>query len=720
MASAPMANPYSNADPNAPLPESQRYTVMSPVDMWSTQRAMTMVRDSVNYMETFLQQAGHYTRWTAADEQFVAWKPVQLWDGTRRPKANVPVYLLFQLLQTLLPSVLSAMFPLHENIDVAPRPGSTIDQARAAWELIMAQLESLGEDGLTRFRLIANEVFTQAFLYGNGIVEIGWLYRIMQRMMYDVDWVSERKLVYDHITGQHIVANIGEPKRVIREKLHSYVLNQPDIRCWDIRQFLIDPNCRTPRVQDAACCATVQAMTVGELITYRGQTGFDIPDDYSLVKLAEGRLFTPADQYQRQSSAIQGRTWNISDDYTTDPYNKHITVHRWFSRERNVWLLNKQWVAFNGWNTYGVLPFLNAFYVPFPNRFHGVSLADVTEGEQRLESGLLEARLNELSLALSAPFVRKQGTMLGNPGVIYMSPSKVIDVNDEPEKAIKRLDVQAQTQQVFMEVNDSERRAAKITGLSDMAVAGVAQAAGNSANRTASGIEAQRNATSNRIEFLVENAEASFIEPMCMMLHMLNIKMLPRDQMTEILGVDGKQKTIDPVHVLNAQPRFTMRAAARMRQRQQTMQIMPWLVQVYLNPELIGMMGQQQNMTLDVKVLTDWIMDTINAPKISLWRALTPQEVQQQQAPPPQEQAKMQQLQTRLQAAIQMAREKGDTELLKVLIGRMVTPRAAEDALGFSDVAHISAVQQGHMAPLMRPPQLGQLEIPGTTTGGSE
>jgi hypothetical protein len=58
-------------DPNAPLTEAQRYQVVMPTEKWTNQYAITIVKDSVDYMESFLQSAGHYSRWAAADEQFV-------------------------------------------------------------------------------------------------------------------------------------------------------------------------------------------------------------------------------------------------------------------------------------------------------------------------------------------------------------------------------------------------------------------------------------------------------------------------------------------------------------------------------------------------------------------------------------------------------------------------------------------------------------------------
>jgi hypothetical protein len=715
------------ADPYRPLTEAERNAVVLPSDPWTDQYAVTVVKSNTEEGERFLSSAGHYTRWTAADEQFVGWRAQQLWEGTRKPKARVPVFLLFSQLEALLPNVLSAMFPLHENIDVAPRPGSDLENAHAAWELIMAQLDSLGEAGLTRFRTIAHEVFYQAFLYGNGIVELTWLFKEIKKRVYEAYFeITGYRPQTDEITGQITQVPNDDPKRRIRERTRTIRINQPNIECVDIRDFLIDPNCTSPDIEKASWCARRHLMTVGQLLELgTSNQGFTMPNAASLIHMARQRNQTQSDTAKQQSTSVQGRPFNTSDNMNGNPYDLRVEVIRWFSRDRNVWLLNREWVGFNKPNPYGFKPFLNAFYVPFPNRFHGMSLADVVEGEQHLQASMLEARLNELSLALSAPFVRKNGSMIGGGGTIPMSPAKVIDVNDDPEKAIKRLEVNAITQPLFMEVADSERRAAKTTGLSDMAVMGQANAAGNSANRTAAGISAQTSAAGTRIQFLVENAQASLFEPLCMTLHQFNRMFIPREQMIDILGVDGKQKTIDPISVLNADPRFTMRAAARMRARQQLVQILPWLVQTLMNPELLSMVGDQQQMTLNIKALIDLIMDTLNAPKIDLFRPLSQQELQAKSQPSPDVQMEMQKQQARLDAAMQMAQQKGDTELMKVLMGKIITPRAAEDMLGFSDTqqhqSHAQLIEaamrgMGHSRPplmsrmLLAPPtpEMGQ------------
>jgi hypothetical protein len=694
--------PLSNVpDPYSVLTEAQRYQIIPPTDPWTNSYALTIVSQSINYMENFIQASGHLNRWRQADEMLAGWRPQKKWENSQKLRARVPVFLLFSQLQALLPNVLQAIFPLHENVDVAPRPGSTMENAREAADLIMAQLDSLGEEGLTRFYSIAMDCFNQGFLYGCGILEITWLFKMLEKLACMVSWEPPMQQVFDSLTNQMLNVPVGEPRRVVHEMVQRYIVNQPHIQNLDVRDFLIDPHCRTPRVQDARMCAARSYPTVGELIQYRNQAYFQIPDDKTLIELAMAKTANMMENAKR-GVGMWGSGWNISDDYSTDPYQLRLELYRWFSRDRCVWLLNRTWVAYNRANIYQFLPFLNAFYVPFPNRFHGLSLADITEGNQNLIASLKEARMDELSLAMNAPFIRRNGTMLGSPGTLPMSPAKVIDVNDEPEKSLMRLEVQAQTQEAFLEAADAERQTAKDTGLSDLAVMGVPSAGGNSANRTATGVEKQTAAAGVRIQFLVENLESSLIEPMCSILHQFNIKFLPRDQLVPITGMDGQQRAIDPVRVLNAMPRFTMRASSRMRARATLQQVLPWLVQTVLNPEVLGMMGKQLKKKLKLMNLMQLITDTMNIPKIDLWEDMTPQEIQEMSQPDPKSMMDLQKQRERMQAMGEMQQDQGDTELLNTLANRLVTPRAAEDFLGFSDPQHMqsqAALIKAHQRP---------------------
>jgi hypothetical protein len=58
------------------------------------------------------------------------------------------------------------------------------------------------------------------------------------------------------------------------------------------------------------------------------------------------------------------------------------------------------------------LPFLNAFYVDVPNRFYGMAISDLLEGEQRFQQAAINASIDELSLTINAPFAKKRGVSL--------------------------------------------------------------------------------------------------------------------------------------------------------------------------------------------------------------------------------------------------------------------------------------------------------------------
>jgi hypothetical protein len=97
-------------------------------------------------------------------------------------------------------------------------------------------------------------------------------------------------------------------------------------------------------------------------------------------------------------------------------------------------------------------------------------------------------------------------------GALRMVPGKVIEL-ESPED-FQKLEWPNITQNAYMEVSASEQRNQKTTGLTDTASFGVGSAGGNSANRTATGVNSQVQAAGKRIAGIVNNLDSCFIEPL--------------------------------------------------------------------------------------------------------------------------------------------------------------------------------------------------------------
>src|SRR5207302_1704810 len=110
----------------------------------------------------------------------------------------------------------------------------------------------------------------------------------------------------------------------------------------------------------------------------------NIPDLQGLMRLAKIKTTAQGDTSKQQTESFRGMTWQPATDYTTDPNLARLEVIRYWQANRHVWLLGRQWVAFNQPNQFGILPFLNGFYVDVPGRFAGLSICDLVEGDQKL------------------------------------------------------------------------------------------------------------------------------------------------------------------------------------------------------------------------------------------------------------------------------------------------------------------------------------------------
>jgi len=114
------------------------------------------------------------------------------------------------------------------------------------------------------------------------------------------------------------------------------------------------------------------------------------------------------------------------------------------------------------------------------------------------------------------------------------------------------------------------------------------------------------------------------------------------------------------------------------------------LTQYVLNPELHQALADQQGMVLDVAQFTEFYLDVYNVKPITLFRPMTPQEIQrQQQAAQQAGMEKMQLQQARLQSMSADAHERDETQIIVSVVNALAQIGALNDVLGVKrDVEH--------------------------------
>jgi hypothetical protein len=211
-------------------------------------------------------------------------------------------------------------------------------------------------------------------------------------------------------------------KSQVRQRIDNQKISKPVLIYRDIREIYIDPNCPSPNVQDAQLMSHRGLMAIEQLLDYRETEGFDIPDEQTLIKLANQKFYTQGDNDKAQTEAYRGGYWQPVIDYSSDPSQKRVEVIRYWQKGRAVWLLGREHVAFNQANQYGMLPFFSTFYTDVLGRHYSLSLADLVEGDQKLAEALLNSRIDELNLMIHSPVIKKRGMSIPNmrlrPGLV--------------------------------------------------------------------------------------------------------------------------------------------------------------------------------------------------------------------------------------------------------------------------------------------------------------
>lgn len=670
-------------------PEQKKSIIIEPQE-WSDDFALKVATADFKKAESF-RQSNHDRRFKTSDELYLAWVPRRTWEGTKIPRSSVPIFLAFEQIESLLPQVLRNLLSDDAPFDCQPLAGTTLAAAQAVKALLVSQLRDLGQDGsFLTIREIIRRTYKQDLYYGNGICEFGWLMQQIQRSVYDRQAIAKTVMIAHPVTGQPVPVPTGQLEFSVQKRLEQRSINKPLISPTDIRDFYIDPNCGSPSIQDAQFVATRHLKTIRQIKIMGQLQGFQLPDDKTLIELADSKKNTAGDSSKQQAEGYRGNTWQPTQDQSVDPANKQIELIRYFNKDRAVFTLGREKLFYNQCNPYGMINFLGMCYADVPGRFYGLSLCDLVEGDQKLAQSIINARLDELNLLLHPPIVRRQGVMRPttskkiHPGVSW-------EIDGDPGKDVIRMDMGQVNPQAFVEINALENRVQKYTGVTDLAVLGSPASGGNSANRTATGVNAQAQASSVRVGYQVENIEDQFLEPMLYCIFAMDKKFLNPNQVLQIVGKDGQAIQLDPLTVMNADVQFDFQASTRMKTRH-AMQSggLQMVLSTYMAPQFLQELAKTGK-TVNVDTFDRLVCDTLNIPQASLTRDLTPQEIQRMQQPSPEQMMELQMQRERMMTMQQQTDSNDETKLIIEVLKKIITPEIAHQVVGMPMPQEIDA-----------------------------
>lgn len=565
-------------------------------------------------LQTFFQYEAHRQqnydrRWNTNDALYFGWVPQKMWEGTNVPRSSLANKLIFDQVETALPSLMQALFGSQPDwFQIEADAGGSPEAARAVQDHLL-YLWNHDPDG---FGLTASSEVELAIksmlLYGNGGLSLEW----------------------------------------------DSVNNRPVIAWVDTRDIFFDPATPVPVVDFNRAVIRRSMKTVEEIREWRKNPAMRIPDDAQLNQLGANRPFSVSDQTKEIQAALMGVNYVPgAQNFIANPASRQIEVLTYYTRTQTIVVLGREWVAFSGENPYGFIPFVFAPCYIAPGRFHALSLADVQQPNQMYVQALLNGHLDELALALHPPRALKQSTLL-TPSQQRWRPGALFRVNN-PAEDMQVFQPAGILTNVFGDIDYIERMAEKTSGLNALSMG--TPRPGN-ANRTLGGMQMQAAGGNNRLMQMVKHIEDYMLVPL--LYKMYRMIRVHSDFNGELPAQEGR--TVRAANFF--QPvKFRVLASSQLMTREKLMMILPTLVQFVIQGPLLGQL-QQSGRTVDFDVFFRLVMDATGIGRqYTLIRPMNEQEQQAMQQPSPDTVAKKEQQQQAEQTRVAISREKNQTTL---------------------------------------------------------
>lgn len=588
--------------------------------------ALQLVVQSFGVAEPF-RNTNHDPRWMDAENLYLGYVPSKVWDGTNIPRANLPVQIAFDQVESAYPKIMQALFPDDEWFEVLAEPGGNPMEAREVENTLRYTLSYATNDyGLSAEAEVGMAV-RDILKYGNGGV---WL-----------DWDSIHK--------------------------------RPTVSWVDLRDVYIDPATPTSNIDEARFIIRRRMLTVEQIEEFRGDNRMKVPEHgilYSMCNNAPGVSADTTRQMQEQLRNVQYSPQQA--DWIPNPADRKIEVLMYYSKNQIIWILNRVHVLFNGGNPYGYIPACLAPCFPIPGRFYALGVPEVLRGIQRMAEGLLNGHLDEVSLGLHPPrTVGRSGSMTNNqrrwgPGAVFTVDPDKNDFSLQQPKPV--------TQNVIGDVQFILAQADRRTGIGEFAQSGMPRP-GN-ANRTATGMSLQNAGVESRLQPIVRNIENFLLIPLLRKL----VKMIGfhTGVYDKIPGMKTGEFVWSNGWSFQKPMQFRTFGASKMLAKANLMQVFPFVTQYLLSGPFIQSL-QSTGQTVDFAELIRMLQDAAGTNgRYQLIRPMNQQEQQAAQQPPPEMMAQMQQQQAKADSAKEIMAMKIQGELQKTAMTQQGSPEEAQ------------------------------------------
>jgi hypothetical protein len=542
--------------------------------------ALNLVLKDLNLGEYYILAKGMTVEWDRDDRLYLFRMPQAFWEGSSVPRSSLGMPLIFEHIESLMPQLMNALFSDNPPFAASPRPRTKNETAQAATEVINKQLKDIG------FKEQARLGVKEGLQYGTGVWKYYWKRETKYRSVYK--YAEPGKL--EKVETGTVTIPTKNSRKVV-EEIETYECNTPCLERVHIRFVVVDPGLREPDIRKAKYVIHRTYPTLTDLEKLRDQPGYTLPSREFLASLFEPPRENPERSLLEGRSTTSVLNTGVSSldinmefkamprwqDSSRNPNEMPLELLEYTTPTRVICVLNRKLVIKNDINPFNKINYFSVVCTDILDSWYGMGISRLLAGEQRLQQGVINSRLDDLALRLSGTFLRKRG---GNTPTqqLRLRPGGIIDSDDE--KGVQMIQYPPAITDAFAEVEASDSRAQRRTGASELVTQGTAPGSGQ-LGRTSTGINAAVAAVGARMGYLVEQICDNFFIPFLEAVHEMNCRWLPPDEIHQILTEElASDYEGDAIDLKNANIKFDMLAGAKLKAKMAMLQVAPTLVQI--------------------------------------------------------------------------------------------------------------------------------------------
>jgi hypothetical protein len=575
--------------------------------------ALRLVVKDLQLAEYYLLAKGMTVSWDRDDRLFLFRMPQAVWEGSAVPRASLGIPLIFEHVESLMPQIMSGLFSDNPPFDCVAKGDTKPEVARAVRTLIAAQLKAMGFEEQIRLGI------KESLIYGTGIWKYGFSEKEGHALKYT--WADVPNVASTELGSVSIPSRT--PRRT-KEILEEYTYHEPWLERVHIRFAVPAPDLREPDIRKAKYVCHRSYPDLQDLEALRNQPGYKLPATDYLQDLFRPPRESP------ERSLLEGRSTSsvlntgISSldinmeframprwqDPSRDPNQQPLEMVEYTTPDRVITILNRKLVIKNEPNPLNKLNWLSVSFSDVIDSFYGLGISQLLAGEQRLQQGIINSRLDDLALRLSGTFLRTRGANTPTQQ-LRMRPGGIIDTDDV--KGVQMIQYPPALVDAFTEVDASDSRAQRRTGANQLTTQGTAPAQGQ-LGRTSQGVQTANAALGMRMGYWMDQITSLVFKPFLEAVHTMNSYWLPQDEISDFFDKERSEDQIrDPLDIKNAQLKFEMLAGSKLKTRMAMIQLAPQLVQfLQLQPVLEAIADQQ--MKVDFVEFLQSMLDAVSWP----------------------------------------------------------------------------------------------------------